>query len=194
MDKKTDLRVRRTQKNMRIALLELLKEKLLDQIQVKELAARAEISRATFYLYYDNVHSMMRDIEAEIFSDYVDILRDILDQNLKFEDFFRELMRRPFTENPELFPFVQYIYSNYGTHISLRRGAALIKSEILKHYTVNIPEQEFNYFFDFLLNGSIAAIARWTQEDGGKKHSLDDLAELLLDFSYHGKAYLELIS
>ena len=194
MEKRADLRVKRTQKHMRLALLELLNEKPLDQIQVKELTERAEISRATFYLYYDNVHDMMRDIESEIFSDYVDILREILDQNLKFEDFFRELMRRPFTENPELFPFIQYIYSNYGTHVSLRRGAALIKTEILKHYTVKLPEQEFDYFFDFILNGSIAAIARWTREDGGQKHSLDDLAELLLDFVYHGETYLELIS
>ena len=51
MEKKTDRRVLRTRKMLLEGLTDLLKEKDIKDISVKELADYADINRCTFYLH-----------------------------------------------------------------------------------------------------------------------------------------------
>ena len=48
----TDRRVRKTKKQLRLALMELLAEKSAKSISVRELTERADINRGTFYIHY----------------------------------------------------------------------------------------------------------------------------------------------
>jgi AcrR family transcriptional regulator len=52
MQKSEDLRVKRTRKMLRDALVELIDEKGFESITVTDLAERAMINRATFYRHY----------------------------------------------------------------------------------------------------------------------------------------------
>lgn len=61
-----DRRVRRTQKDLQSALLEILKEKKLQEISIREVTERADINRGTFYLHYKNVHDLLAQIEEEL--------------------------------------------------------------------------------------------------------------------------------
>lgn len=56
---KTDRRKRRSDAAIRKAFNELLEEKPLDKITVKELAERADIDRKTFYLRYDSIDDLV---------------------------------------------------------------------------------------------------------------------------------------
>ena len=49
---KTDRRIRRTKKAIKEALIEVLKKKNVENVTIKELADKADITRATFYQYY----------------------------------------------------------------------------------------------------------------------------------------------
>ena len=51
--KKEDGRVRITRQMIRTALLNLLREKPLQHITVRELCEKASINRGTFYAHYD---------------------------------------------------------------------------------------------------------------------------------------------
>lgn len=70
-----DLRVRRTQKWLQEALIKLMREKPYRDIQITEIADRAEVSRPTFYLHYrskeDLLLSLVDQVFAEFFSDLV---------------------------------------------------------------------------------------------------------------------------
>ena len=50
--KKTDLRVRRTNKMIIEAFIQLVEEKGYDQITVQDISQRAMINRATVYAHY----------------------------------------------------------------------------------------------------------------------------------------------
>ncbi len=52
MSKKTDLRVIRTKKSIKRALLGLLKEKNYNKITIQDISEEAIINRNTFYLHY----------------------------------------------------------------------------------------------------------------------------------------------
>ena len=60
-----DRRVRKTRKALRVAVEELLARKPLESISVKELAARAEINRATFYLHYASPRELLLEVAEE---------------------------------------------------------------------------------------------------------------------------------
>ena len=66
-----DLRERKTRRSIREAFLELLATKPLERITVKELAARAEISKATFYLHYHSVFDLSEALQRELVDDVV---------------------------------------------------------------------------------------------------------------------------
>lgn len=57
-----DLRVRRTQKAIRTAFFELIKENGFEHISVKDITNRAQISRNTFYLHYSDKYDLFNKI------------------------------------------------------------------------------------------------------------------------------------
>ncbi|MFE5322678.1 TetR/AcrR family transcriptional regulator [Paenibacillus sp. NPDC056579] len=67
MDKTTDRRKIRTKRLLRKALLELMDEKGLDKVTVRDLTERAEVNRGTFYLHYKDIYDLMDQIKKEIF-------------------------------------------------------------------------------------------------------------------------------
>ena len=66
MGKNMDRRVRKTRAQLRQGLAELLKEKSIKEITVKELVEKVDINRSTFYLHYTDIYDMMEKIENEL--------------------------------------------------------------------------------------------------------------------------------
>ena len=60
-----DIRQKFTKKIIRETFLAMLEEMSLQKITVKELCARAEINRATFYKYYQNPEDLLEALERE---------------------------------------------------------------------------------------------------------------------------------
>ncbi len=76
-EKKPDRRVLKTKKAIRNALAQLLAEKQLEEITVKEVADTADINRKTFYNYYAGVHQVIDEIENEIISTFDQAIREV---------------------------------------------------------------------------------------------------------------------
>jgi len=86
-----DMRIERTRKNIINAFLQLRSQKPLEKITVKELAALAEINKATFYLHFHDIYDMSEQLENEVVQS---TLHGIEHPELIFKDnpvFMREL-------------------------------------------------------------------------------------------------------
>ena len=81
--RKKDLRYIKTEKAMRKAFHELLQEKELKRITVRELAERAEINKTTFYAHYETIPNLLDTLEVEQIGYIVSHLDQV---NLLFED------------------------------------------------------------------------------------------------------------
>lgn len=57
--KKVDRRILRTKKLLSAALLGLMQEKPFDEVTIKEIAERADVNRATFYLHYGTKEELL---------------------------------------------------------------------------------------------------------------------------------------
>ena len=69
MAEKTDRRIRKTRAQLRKGLAELMQEKSVSEITVKELVERVDINRSTFYLHYTDIYNMLDSIEKELFEE-----------------------------------------------------------------------------------------------------------------------------
>ena len=72
-----DLRVIKTKKAIRRAFTELLTEKDIDSITIKDIAERAIINRKTIYNYYRGVYQIVEDIENGIAADLDTAVREL---------------------------------------------------------------------------------------------------------------------
>jgi AcrR family transcriptional regulator len=68
--KKMDIRTKFTKKALKDSLIELMKTIPIQNIPVKAIYAGAEVSRSTFYTYYDNQYDLLEDIQNEIFDNF----------------------------------------------------------------------------------------------------------------------------
>lgn len=70
--KKTDLRVIRTRKAIQDAFCAMIMEMDYPDITIKELTRRAMINRNTFYLHYDSLDALLRELQDEIAGEFID--------------------------------------------------------------------------------------------------------------------------
>ncbi len=74
---KTDARVRYTRKVIQDAFLNILKEKPVSKITVKEVCDMAEINRGTFYKHYQDCYDLLDKIEEEGLREFEKMLASI---------------------------------------------------------------------------------------------------------------------
>lgn len=78
-----DLRVIKTQKAIRQALLNLLEKKNLEKITVKEICDQAMISKGTFYYHYRDIDDLFQTEIVRTFESLIDYIDDF---SLLFDD------------------------------------------------------------------------------------------------------------
>lgn len=71
-----DRRVKRTKRSLREALFKLLQQKPVNHISVTELTKLADVNRATFYFYYDDIFDMLEQIQNETYNVLEKIIGD----------------------------------------------------------------------------------------------------------------------
>ena len=77
IQKKIDRRVIKTKKAIRGALMEIVEEKDLNKITMKEIAERADVDRKTVYNYYASAQDILDEIEDEAVVELEELTRDL---------------------------------------------------------------------------------------------------------------------
>ncbi len=67
-------RTAKTEREIKQAFLSLLEQKPIEKIRVSEIVSTAEISRATFYLHFDDIYSLYGSIRDEMLIELGEIL------------------------------------------------------------------------------------------------------------------------
>ena len=73
--RKTDARIRYTQRILKESFLKLLKQKPVNKITVKEVCELAELNRATFYAHYSDCFALLENIEQELLKAFRESLK-----------------------------------------------------------------------------------------------------------------------
>ncbi|MBR0086605.1 MAG: TetR/AcrR family transcriptional regulator C-terminal domain-containing protein [Lachnospiraceae bacterium] len=169
---KENRRSRMTKQLLRRALLELMQEKPLSKITIREICEQADLNRTTFYLHYTDQTDLLKDIE-----------RDVLEQT-------KTAMQHIHTDlhtTDLVSAFLAYVRENdlafrilFGRTDSERFRRAFV-TELRQVMAPDLPEYgsetETGYVLTFMMYGSLYIIIEWM--NNGYRESVEKTAELL---------------
>ena len=175
MPAKEDLRVIKTRRIIKNALVDLMSQKEVSAITITELSEKAMINRKTFYRHYRTVSDVVTEIENEILSEFSDALkgrnRSCLDISAvvadisalidRRRDFFAKMMKL----NPDLF--------NAGRIKAMLRRALEVS---LKSNGGMTDAAVRSAVSEFAVSGILGLYAEWF--DNGCRGSLDRVTEI----------------
>lgn len=175
MAKQEDRRIKRTKKVLKEVLIELLQDKKLQKISVKEICDRSDINRSTFYLHYNNVFDLWNSIEDEIISSMNKILynfhaRTILTQPLPLLIDVTAYLEKESILTRKLFQCRESV-------VLMDKLKTCFIDYFLKNSTEIIQQKNFNelnLYISFVISGSVSLFYKWFL--GELEVSLNELA------------------
>lgn len=169
-----DLRKRRSQEKLQVALAYHLQNKTIDEITIGELTQTAGVSRQTFYSNFDSKQSILLNrietlferswLTTEALIENSDIGREefveISVKNLLEEcDKERTLMRAAFTGQAGI----------QCLSLLKRLVSKLISDRILFQFNHNFSPYQLDTISDFYAGGIIGTVQGWLLDDGATK-------------------------
>lgn len=182
MEKKTDRRVLRTRKMLLDGLMDLLKEKDIKDISVKELADYVDINRCTFYLHYKDVYDMLEKIEMEVITDFNSMLDSCInstsdDPHLFLLAFFTYANEHQKTLSALIGQHGDLAFTNYMKKIVQERMHFIWEKNAYK-------TDNFEYYSAFIISGCLGLLEKWVQN--GFVESPEDMAEFAAEMVLQG--------
>ena len=169
---KEDQRIRLSKQLLRNALLELLKEKHISKVSVREICERAQINRTTFYKYYGSQYELLEDIENMLIAQItekitVDTKKQDLSiiQILKYIDGNADLFRLLVNNDPDP------MFSQKLLHLPEVQ-------QCITRFTENIGFSQYSrYNYEFFVNGGSSIIRSWLNKDD--RESPEDMSNYI---------------
>lgn len=169
------------------ALIELLEEKDLEYITVKELCAKAGVNRSTFYLHYETMDDLVNEA-LELVNER------FLAQFEKARRGFAEAMRLQqreslvFVTQDYLMPYLRFIRENKSFYRATlrnpKRTRAYSRYSTLKTDVImpileqfGVPREYWQYYIAYYTEGITAIIKVWLDENC--KASIESIATVI---------------
>ncbi|MCQ2411481.1 MAG: TetR family transcriptional regulator C-terminal domain-containing protein [Sphaerochaetaceae bacterium] len=155
--------VRNTKKKLSEGLLEILKTKPLNQVSIKELTEKVDVNRGTFYFHYQDVYSMVKEMEDKFLLDFA-VAMDALEH--KSRDFLNILLKC-LSDNMDL---CSILLSANGDYAFVERMKDLVDekcSRIWKDAIPSFDKDDMDMLNAFLIGGVMSALQVWVN-DGGR--------------------------
>jgi len=174
-----DIRVIKTKKNLQLALIQLLKEKDLEKINVTGLCRQSGITRKTFYLHYENVR--------KYFEEFIKQLLEELEQSMEKTIKYRMMTNRQLDanmihlfehvyHNKESYQFIFSSNSNFAYYqMFFKRIKVIVKSSM---ELMDLGHELTDFQVAYQANAILGMILEWYFE--GFQKSVEEMNRLLM--------------
>ena len=170
--KKEDRRTAMTKRMLKEALTEMLKEKDIYHISIRELCERADINRTTFYKYYGSQFDLLTDMENDLLVFLADVIRSrdadtvkTIETACKYLEDNLEFVKLIFNNNVDP-AFPQKLFSMEAIKEAL-------KEKQNSRYAVN----ESDYLYNYMIYGAYRIVCMWLNKE--QRESPNEIAEIL---------------
>ncbi|BAC12592.1 transcriptional regulator (tetR-family) [Oceanobacillus iheyensis HTE831] len=194
----TDLRIIRTQKAIRTAFVELIRDKGFDAVTVKEITNKAEINRGTFYVHYEDKHDLMIKSQEEVIEEMASLIKKNLPKII--DDFSHSgTTKIPFQLAVIIFQyindnsnFIQAVLSPKGDLSFHSRLKEFIWGSIFNNNYNNIIDEDKTivpgkYIVSYIASAHLGVIQEWIES--GRKESPEHMAQVLSTITINGAYY-----
>ncbi len=179
----TDLRIIKTQERLQNALLDLLREKKLKAITVKEICDQAGISRNAFYQHYGYKEDLYDQMVSQATEEIRNSLAPIIPDPSHIDHNAVRKFSQKFIDGISKVRELIYVMLKGDDGIFLRQMTDLIFDQNMKNalpfYNVN-DSKELRLYYEFLSAGQAAFIIKWILDDELTKQEAADLLTKIL--------------
>lgn len=170
------------------AFLDLLGEKDLEFVTVKDICSRAGVSRSTFYLHYESFAELVEESVRLVFLRFRDHLGASREQ-MTFERLAAAPAKDLYLVTFEyLGPYLEFVRNNrklFSAFVKNSSGLRLSEAyEALEHHLIEpildrfqVPECERPYLMRFYLGGLMSVLEEWIQHEC--EDSVDEIAGMM---------------
>lgn len=195
MSANVDRRIMRTKRAIREALVSLIEEKGVNALTVKDVTARANINRGTFYLHYKDKFDLLDQTLDEVIRDIESILLEIT--NLSDEDFIDDKM--PFDTTIRLFEYfkdnaylMQAILATKGSHALLARLKKIMWRNMFEKNLATFIKKEnllvpAEYLLSYIAAAHFGILLEWL--DRGCRETPEEMAKILTNLTFRGPLF-----
>ena len=163
--KKEDRRVRKTKRLLRHGLSQLMLQKSIKDITVRELAELVDINRGTFYIHYRDIYDMVSQVEAEMFEEFSAILaRHENDFSVSPEERAISFLEDAFAYIADNKDMCMALLGKNGDIAFLNDMQKIIQDKCLQMMGNLLPQVEpqiLEYHFKFISAGCTAVVRSW---------------------------------
>ena len=181
---KPDRRVARTKKAIKNAFAELMSEKEISEITVKDIAETADVNRKTFYNYYNSVYDIVNEIENELVLAFDNVLSNI--------DFKQE-MKNPYGIFEKLTGVINQDFDFYSRLMKMNHNANLMqklyvalkdrmKASFLSQ--TEIEEPQLDIVVNYMISGMLSVYQSWLNSD--RAESIEELSKTVSIMTFSG--------
>lgn len=160
MEQKIDRRVRKTRQQLRQALMQLMKEKPVNEISVREIAELCDINRGTFYLHYRDVFDMVESVEREFTDDFAAMLSEY---EVKDSTDLLQLIYAVFEFLQSHRDICEAILGKYGNQQFIKTFSEMFaeKYRYLWEDSRSRDPLMFSRAFSFAVSGTVGVMREW---------------------------------
>jgi Transcriptional regulator len=178
---KMDRKTRYTRMVLQDSLIELMKEKPITKITIKELCENADINRTTFYAHYTDQYDLLRKIEDEVLSWLKEAIASLIGKTDKHETI--KLIEEIFQYVAENNQHLQVLMSEQGDIDFQKELFTLIYQEcgINPSADNNRDGNTKELYFVFVVTGSVGLIQHWLKN--GLNRSAKEMAEIIYNMA-----------
>lgn len=180
-----DHRTRVTKILLRKSFLELLHQKSIQNISIKELCENAGINRGTFYSHYTDLPDLLTHIENEIISDFERTLEPLSETDKPFNpvEISMEIFRC-LKENADFCAVILHGNGDWGFANRLIRIGKERSLESYLSYFSNASRKQIELFYSFASAGCIGILRKWLDE--GMVTPVEELGEAVQNMMMYG--------
>lgn len=178
MEKKCDLRVIKTKNLIYSTLMDLMKEKTFEEIQVSDICNRALINRSTFYAHYEDKYELLVDFINNLKEEFVAKLSKNRN-NLDTRDYYIELIKVFLDYVEDKKDIYSLIMLKNRNSIMMDILLSVVNDDVIKRVksdeiNTKIPG---NIIAKFYLGGVINLGVEWLKDDN--KYTKEDIIKYL---------------
>jgi AcrR family transcriptional regulator len=178
-----DRRKKYTRMVLKESLMNLLKNKPISNITIKEICELADINRSTFYSHYSSQYDLLNAIEEEFIEDMVATLSQY---NFSEEEEALKMTEKILEYIALKSDVCQTLLSENSDIHFQKKGMMITQEFIFKNWISNsqFDRETFEYINIFVVSGSIYVIKNWVEN--GMDKTPKEMAEIINNFINKG--------
>ncbi len=171
----SDRRIKKTKAALKLALVKMLLEHDLSEISVSKLSEQADINRGTFYLHYQTVPDLFKEIEDEILNDFYKMVQEHDSDPSSIINILDAIFNY-IVEHADL--LVAFLHTDQTKF--LQRAVESLKPQTKSGWIQlfgDLPENKYEYYYCFLTNGAIEVVRKWVLN--GMKEDVKEMVDIV---------------